>query len=247
MNYREYDVPYERANPLALSEERVHFIRSTYAHLAGALLGLAAVEAVLMYTIPEEVLSLFFGSTLSVLFIMLAFMGASYVAQMWAQQRTSVPLQYAGLALCVGAYAIIMFPLLYVCTFMTRHRGDVADFSLIGTAGILTLGVFFGLTAMVFLTGKDFSFLRPVLLVGSFMALGLIVAAWLFGFSLGLFFSFAMVALMAGYLLYQTSMIMRTWPTDLPVAAALMLFASVATLFFYILRILSVLNGGGRR
>jgi FtsH-binding integral membrane protein len=60
----------------------------------------------------------------------------------------------------------------------------------------------------------------------------------IFGFSLGLIFSFAMVGFMSAYILYETSQVMLNFPTNKHVAAALMLFSSVATLFFYILRIL---------
>jgi FtsH-binding integral membrane protein len=89
----------------------------------------------------------------------------------------------------------------------------------IPTAGILTLGVFGGLTLSVFVTKKDYSPLRPILCVGSLIALGVIVAGVILGFPLGLFFSFAMVALMSGYILYYTSQVMlctiapiSTWP-----------------------------------
>jgi FtsH-binding integral membrane protein len=107
----------------------------------------------------------------------------------------------------------------------------------IPTAGILTLGVFGGLTLSVFVTKKDYSPLRPILTVGSLIALGVIVAACLVGFNLGLIFSFVMVALMSGYILYYTSQVMLHYRTDQHVAAALALFAAVATLFWYILRI----------
>ncbi|MFN5289742.1 MAG: permease, partial [Planctomycetia bacterium] len=55
-------------------------------------------------------------------------------------------------------------------------------------------------------------------------------------------FSFAMVVLLCGYMLYETSAVMYYWPTDKHVAAALMLFSSVATMFYYIVRILIQLN-----
>ena len=57
-----------------------------------------------------------------------------------------------------------------------------------------------------------------------------------------MFFSFAMVALLSGYILYDTSNVMLHYRTDQHVAAALALFASVATLFWYILRIVMILN-----
>ena len=109
-------------------------------------------------------------------------------------------------------------------------------------AGLITLVVFTGLTAAVFLTGADFSFLRGALTIGMFASLGLIAAGLLFGFSLGLWFSVGMIVLLAGYILYDTSNILHHYRTDQHVAAALALFASVATLFFYVVRLLSILG-----
>ena len=101
----------------------------------------------------------------------------------------------------------------------------------------VTLAVFGGLTLAVFVTKKDYSGLRPILCVGSLIALGVIVAGILLGFSLGLFFSFAMVALMSGYILYYTSNVLHHYPVGSHVAASLALFAAVALLFWYVLRI----------
>lgn len=234
-----YDRGRDYAARPALSEARVAFIRSTYAHLAGALLAFIALEALLLQVVtPNAVIGLMGGgSPFGFLFVLGAFMVASWVAQMWARSETSTALQDAGLGLYVVAEALIMLPLLYIA----QHYSDP---SLIPTAGILTLCVFGGLTASVFVTGKDYSGLYPILMVGSLVALGVIVAACLFGFHLGLFFSLAMVVLLAGYILYETSNIMLHHRTDMPVAAALMLFSSVATMFWYILRILMELNRG---
>ncbi len=94
-------------------------------------------------------------------------------------------------------------------------------------------------TFTAFTSGADFSFLRGALTIGSFVALGLIVASILFGFTLGLLFSLAMVVFAAGAILYQTSNVLRHYRTDQHVAAALALFAAVALLFWYVLRITS--------
>jgi FtsH-binding integral membrane protein len=218
----------------AAESARAAFIRRTYAHLAGAILAFIAIEAALLTLLGEagqnEVLRLTFASRFSWLLVLLAFMGAGWVAQIWAQSDTSPALQYAGLGLYVVAEAAIFLPLLIIASRLT-------DKTVIPTAGILTLAVFGGLTLSVFVTKKDYSALRPVLCVGCLIALGVIIAAAVFGFSLGLFFSFAMVALMSGYILYYTSQVMLHYRTDQHVAAALALFASVATLFWYILRI----------
>jgi FtsH-binding integral membrane protein len=228
--------------PLSRSSERVAFIQRTYAHLAGAILAFIAIEAVLVNVVPPgPFLRLFIGSGFSWLIVLAAFMGVSWLAQTWARSETSVGMQYAGLALYVVAEAVIILPLLLVVHYspqFARFGGD----AVIAQAGILTLMLFGGLTLSVFWTGKDYSPLRPILCVGSLIALGVIICACIFGFSLGLFFCFAMVALLSGFILYETSQIMLHWRTDQHVAAALMLFSSIATLFWYILRILMILN-----
>jgi FtsH-binding integral membrane protein len=224
----------------AAASDRAAFIRRTYAHLAGAILAFMGIEAVLLNTVPHnEIINFFFASRITWLFVLLAFFGASWLAQTWAQSGSSPGVQYLGLGLYVVAEAVIFLPILVIASHMLDKNGQN---TVIPTAGILTLAVFGGLTLAVFVTKKDYSFLAPILTVGSLIALGVIVAGILIGFSLGLLFSFAMVALMSGYILYYTSNVMLHYRTDQHVAAALALFAAVATLFWYILRIVMAFN-----
>ncbi len=216
----------------ASGSDRAAFVRRTYAHLAGAILAFIGIEALLLNVLgnDQQVQVLRMMRGYGWLVVMFAFMGASWLAQSWAQSGSSPGVQYLGLGLYVVAEAVIFLPLLIIASHF-------AGPSVIPTAGVLTLAVFGGLTLSVFVTKKDYSALRPVLTVGSLIALGVIVAGILFGFNLGLFFSFAMVALMSGYILYYTSQVLLNYRTDQHVAAALALFAAVATLFWYILQI----------
>jgi FtsH-binding integral membrane protein len=127
--------------------------------------------------------------------------------------------------------AIIFLPVLYIAASYTG--GDV-----IMQAGIITLSMFGGLTALVFMSGYDFSFMRTGIIIGGFISLGLIVGGAIFGFNLGLWFSVGMVVLASASILYQTSQIKDTYTTEQYVGAALQIFASVMLLFWYILRIL---------
>jgi uncharacterized protein len=104
-------------------------------------------------------------------------------------------------------------------------------------AGIVTLGLFLGITSVVFLTRTDFSFLGPILAIGGFIALGFIVASILFGFSVGSLFAFIMVAFAGTAILYETSNVLHRYNPGQHVAASLTLFASIALLFWYILQI----------
>jgi len=94
-----------------------------------------------------------------------------------------------------------------------------------------------GLIATAMITRKDFSFLRGMLVWGGMLALGGIFASIMFGFQLGTWFSVAMIGFAGAAVLYDTSNIMHHYPQDRYVAAAMALFASIALLFWYILRI----------
>ncbi|HTU21646.1 MAG TPA: Bax inhibitor-1 family protein [Gemmataceae bacterium] len=215
----------------AASSDRAMFIRRTYAHLAGAILAFMGIEALLLNVMSEATqvrVHNLMGQ--GWLLVMIAFIGAGWIARVWAHSDTSPAMQYMGLGLYVVAWSIIFLPLLIEATHLI-------DKTVIPTAGILTLSVFGGLTLSVFVTKKDYSFLRPILCVCSMIALGVIVASIFVGFGLGLVFSFAMVALASGYILYDTSNVMLHYRTDQHVGAALELFASVALLFWYILQI----------
>jgi FtsH-binding integral membrane protein len=216
-----------------MDRERATFIQRTYMHLAGAILAFIGLEYVLLNVIdPKPILTLMFGhGMIGMLVVLVAFMAVSYIAQMWARSEASPGMQYLGLGLYVVAQAIIILPLMF-------FAATIYGYGIIYQAGILTLAVFGGLTMAVFMTGKDFSFLRPILSIGFLLAIGLIFAGIIFGFSLGLFFCFAVVALLAGSILYETSNLRLYYGPTQHVAAALALFAAVATMFYYILRIL---------
>ena len=159
------------------------------------------------------------------------FMVVGWLARSWASNGASPAMQYAGLGLYVVAEAALLFPLLYVAIVFVDPKTPLL-------AAIVTLAIFGGLTAFVFMTGADFSGLGRYLAFGGIVAMGAIVVGMVMGFSLGLWFSVAMVALAAGYILYDTSNVMHHYRTDQHVAASLALFASVTLLFWYVLRIL---------
>lgn len=218
----------------ALPEERARFIRKTYLHLAAAILAFVALETFLFASgASERIMStLSLGGSMSWLLVLGAFMGVSYLASSWANSTTSKGMQYLGLALYIVAQAIIFVPMMFMAS---RFGGD----DVIVKAGIVTLGLFLGITSVVFLTRTDFSFLGPIIAIGGFVALGFIVASIIFGFSLGSLFAFVMVAFAGTAILYETSNVMHRYHATQHVAASLTLFAAIALLFWYILSIFS--------
>lgn len=215
-------------------DERVSFIRKTYTNLFFAILAFIGIEF-LIFQIPghEKVAQMMFSSGFGWLVVLGLFMGVGWLANWWAHKAENPLMAYGGLVLYVVAEAIIFMPLLYVAA--TYSSPDV-----IPIAGVLTMIVFAGLTVSVFVTKKDFSFLRTGLMIASFVAMGAIVAGIIFGFNLGLFFSVIMVVLASGYILYYTSNVLHHYQTNQHAAAALALFSAVALLFWYILRIVMV-------
>jgi FtsH-binding integral membrane protein len=212
------------------TDARASFLAKTYFHLAGAVVVFVALEAALLQLPGIERLVGTMITGFNWLIVLGAFMVVSYVADRWASSAVSPATQYLGLGLYVAAEAVIFLPLLYIAD---RFGGG----TVIPTAGSLTLIVFTGLSLIVFVTRKDFSFLRSILWMGMLVALGLIVCSVLFGFNLGVIFTVAMIALASGWVLYSTSNVLHHYRIGQHVAAALALFAAIALLFWYILQL----------
>jgi uncharacterized protein len=137
--------------------------------------------------------------------------------------------QYAALGGFVLAESILFVPMLWLA--------DQYAPGAIQSAAVVTLIGFAGLTAVAFVTRKDFSFLRGLLMWGGVVALLAIVGGIAFGFQLGTWFSVAMIGFAGAAVLYDTSNVLQHFPEDRYVGAALQLFASVALMFWYVLRV----------
>src|SRR5262245_22892071 len=218
------------------------FIQRTYLHLAGAILAFVGLETLILQVpaLRDATLRLFTGGMIGMLIILAAFIGVSYLARSWAYSATSKGTQYAGLLLFVVFEAIIFAPLLFIAT---EPSLPYAKHQLVPKAALMTLAVFAGLTTAVFVTKRDFSFMGPVLCVGGWLLLALIVGAIIFGGGGGLLtllLCFAGLALASGFIIYDTSDVTHRFNTNQHVAAALELFASAALMFWYILRIFMI-------
>jgi FtsH-binding integral membrane protein len=243
MSYHEqnpYQAVYDKGFVAAMADEdaRTTFIRRTYLHLGVAVAAFVGLEVLLFMFAGEAVGNLVrtMSGGWNWLLVLGAFMAVSWIAQSWASSATSLTTQYMGLGLFVVAEAVIFLPLLYVA----RLVGDET----ILAAGLITGIVFGGLTLVVFTTRADLSSWGKYLWMGGLVALGAIVASIVTGgFGLGVIFSACMIALASGYILYETSNVLHHYRTDQYVAAALALFASVAILFWYILRFVIAFSG----
>jgi uncharacterized protein len=210
------------------AETRSTFIWRTYGHVAAAILLFAGIETYLFETgLAGPMAQSMLG--FNWLLILGAFMIVGWLATHVAHTVESKPLQYVALVGFVVAEAIIFLPLLALA--MAVQPGIIES-----AVGVTLLGTA-GLTAVAFITRKDFSFLRGILVWGGILALVGIVASVLFGFAMGTWFSVAMIGFAGAAVLYDTSNILHHYPEDRYVGAALQLFASVALMFWYVLRL----------
>ncbi|HEY1810715.1 MAG TPA: Bax inhibitor-1 family protein [Kofleriaceae bacterium] len=249
--------PIEGAVATVGVSDRVAFLRKTYGLLGVSLVAFAAITAGIMnyMTATSFGFSKFaFQGQLNWLLVLGLFMVVGVVAQKLAMSQTSRGLQFVGLGVAVVAQALLLQPLLWVLMVKFGNAdtlfvgnglhpalsGEASK--ILGEAVVITLAVFGGLTATVFITRKDFSFMRGTLTMASFGLLGVIIASAIFGFHLGVLFLGIGILVLAGYILYQTSLIMSYFPPTAFVAAALMLFSTVATLFWYVLQLLMEMN-----
>jgi FtsH-binding integral membrane protein len=222
----------------AAESERASFIKRTYVHLAGAIGAFAIIESLLIQSgVANSFMHLLSGSKWSWLIVMGAFMLVSTVANKWAHSNISREKQYMGLGLFVVAEAIIFMPLIYMA-LMRDSSG-----TLLQNAAIATVALVAGLTFTAFSTKINFSFMGRFLMIGGFIAMGLIVSSIIFGFNLGLWFSGGMILFAAASVLYSTSNILHEYHTEQHVAASLSLFSSVGLLFWYILQFMMSMGG----
>jgi uncharacterized protein len=214
----------------AITSPRALFISRTYTHLLGAVLGFTLLEVVIFRsgmaaTITQALLGM------NWLWVIGAFMVVGWLASRTAHTVKTLGLQYAALSAYVAAEAVLFVPLLYWAESLAPGT--------VRSAAAVTLFGFAGLTAVAFMTRRDFSFVRGLLRWGGIVALLAILAGALLGFNLGTWFSVGMIAFAGVAILYDTSNVIHHFPEDRYVAAALELFASVALMFWYVLRLFS--------
>jgi FtsH-binding integral membrane protein len=212
--------------------DRVAFYKKTYAHVAGGVLVFILFEWLLLQSdaIVDFALSMIQG--IRWLLMLGGFMLVTTYAEKMTMKTQDKTKQYLAYGLYIFAQAFIFVPMIYIAAFYMESGPE-----LLNQAAIVTLALFTGISAVVFVTGKDFSFMKTGLTIGFFVAIGLIIAGTIFGFNLGLWFSVAMCLLAGGSILYQTSNLIHKYSEEDYIPASLGLFASLMLLFWYVLQI----------
>lgn len=223
-------LPYTMPVGTQSADVRVQFLRRVYAHLGGAVAAFVLLEMFLFSSgLAMAIAEFVFGT--SWLLILGGFVLVSWLSSSVAHRATTPVAQYSAYAALIVAEALLFAPMLVIASLQAP--------GVISQAAMLSVVAFAGLTLVALTSGRDFSVLGALLKWGGIVALVLIVAAVLFGLELGTWFSVAMIAYAGGAILYDTSRVLRTYPADREVAASMQLFASLALLFWYVLRLLS--------
>jgi modulator of FtsH protease len=209
--------------------ERLGFIRKVYALFFAATL-FAVGGVLLAFVFPSLMLASAYHPFLALLVMIGAVMGAQAVRHVPGVNLLAL----FGFTTLTG---VVISPLIAVVS-----QDNPASLL---QAGVLTVGIFGGLTAYVFLSNKDFSFLRGMVTTGLIVVvLAALLNAFIVGSSaLSFAVSAAALLLFSGFVLYDTSNIIRRYPTNEYVAGALSLYLDVWNIFIALLRILNL----GRR
>jgi hypothetical protein len=227
------------SNPFIVADapaaDRAAFFRRTYGLVAAAFGAFAVtLYALFVSGIADTFMRSIAGvGSWGMLGVMVLFWVGTTAAQSLAFNRASRTSQYAGLGLYVLLQAIIFVPLIYYTSYVTKgNPGEILIPACMATGALVV-----ALTAVVFMTNLDFSFLKVAIVIGSICALGIVIVSLFAGWSLGAWFSIAMIVLMATVILYQTNEVKNTMETDQHVAAAFVLFSSFVTMLFYVIRL----------
>jgi len=217
----------------AALDSRMAFVRRTYAHLLGELAAVAAIVYVSLQTPALQRLA--FGLMGNWLVYVAAFFGISLVTRAMLAGQKSMGIQYAAAAIWVFFLGLLVTPLAMIAQRVT------GSYAILGQSAILTGCVFTGITAYVFFTKKDFSFLGGALWMISWIAFGLGIVLSIFGGfgnSTALLYSCGMVLLLGGWVLYDTSKVLHHRHVNEHVAASVDLLIDFVYMFIYIVSIL---------
>ncbi|MCA9771796.1 MAG: Bax inhibitor-1/YccA family protein [Myxococcales bacterium] len=207
-------------------DARVEFLRRVYGVF---LLGILISGAGGYVGLQPPVLQFFLHSFW---IPMIALIGGVFVVQAVRLRPGVNVAAFGGFTFLMGMVAA---PALYVAVART------GSFNVVVQAFGLTAGIFGGLTVYTFVSKRDFSFMRGFLVMGLFGLIGVGIIGMFTGFGhvASMMYSTVAALLFSGFVLYDTSRILRTHATQEYVGAALCLFLDFFNLFLALLRLLS--------
>jgi FtsH-binding integral membrane protein len=225
---------YTPAPPIPVADAavdvRFDFMKKVYGLLLGGIAAFIGLEVLLFATGIAEVI---YGLVVQTnwLLILAGFMLLNWLASTFAVRAETRQGQIGAFAITVVAQALIFVPMFYVATTIPELDGAI------GQAAAISTVAFVGLTGVAITSARDFSFLGSILKWVGISALLLIVLAVFTGLNLGAWFSVGMIFFAGAAILWETQQVLREYPEGTEVLAAMQLFASVALLFWYVLRL----------
>jgi FtsH-binding integral membrane protein len=210
-------------------EERMSFVRKVYALFFAATL-FAIVGVGVGFAFPALMIGVARHPWLSFFALIGGVMGAQAV-------RLVPGINLLALFAFTTLTGVVISPLIAIYTQLNPAS--------IWQAGLMTVGIFGGLTAYVFVSKKDFSFMRGMVVTGLIVVfLAGVLNLFIVGSSaLSFGISCAALLLFSGFVLYDTSNVIRHYRTNEYVAGALALYLDAFNIFLALLRILNA----GRR
>jgi modulator of FtsH protease len=228
-----------------LGADRVRYLRKVYSLLAGAcFVALAAgfiatsvgptmkiagtnVEAPIITALLLSNDALW-GLAFGVLFF-------STIVASWVSKIPIInTIALFGVAALMG---IEIAPMVFAAQYFAGI-GDTLTANPVRDAGLMTFACFAGITGYVFVTRKDFSYLRATLHMGFWVIFAACILSFVFRSEIfALAVATAGALLSAGFLLYVTSYIFKNSEMDDPVGDALALLVQLRNLFMFLLRI----------
>lgn len=214
--------------PEALSlvgEARLAYIRKVYTYFA---LAVATGIGGTLLAINTSLVFFFAGSPIISLIL---FIGIVWWASRSAENPTTA---LPTLAAATFVSGLVISPVIYAVAGM---QGPGVIYS----ALTLTACVFGGLTLYTWISRKDFSYMGASLMIGLFLIIGVgIVNMFVQSSTLSLASAIVSVVLFSGFILYDTSRILRQPHLVPPTLAALSLYLDFLNLFMAILRIFGI-------
>jgi len=217
----------------AAVDERVAFIRRTYVHL---LIEICLVGAVASFVLKTPVLLEKVAMPLAsnLIIYLLLFFGVSFVSRKLMEGQKSSVAQYSGAGLWVFFLGVLVSPFAWITHEMT------GSYELVGQAFVMTAALFGSLTAYVFISKKDMTFIGGALSILTAIAFGVSLLLAFFGSSAAgsIGYSVVWIALLGGWVLYDTSKIIHHRAINQHVAASVDLLVDFVYMFIHILMLL---------
>jgi len=218
---------YALNSPIA-TQEQMPFIRKTYAWFAYTL-GIGAITATISFNVCLPFLAQIFAGYawlgIMAAYMVIGFLFARFVV---SENRTTA---FAGMTAFAALEGALFGPLIGAAFLVT------GGLHIVGYALLVTGAVFGSLTALVFFSKANLTWMGTGLWVISWAFLAVIVLGCIVGFgSVGsLVITGFGILLMCGWTLYDTSKILHKYGEGDEMLAATMLHIDFATLLWYIL------------